>query len=124
MKKIFILILMVLVGISLILSNTKADETRTITHKFRAFTDDTAVSQSAVIYRITGVATASNGVFGIYNSSDLTSANTVVTKCAVEGGEATSGDALPMYDFGKDGLVLDGGMTVVSTGCTIVVEYI
>lgn len=122
MKKLFIFVLLVLVGISLGIPNLKADEARTITHKFKAYTTDASVSQSRVIYRITGVATANNGVFGIYNAIGTGSATESV--CAVEGGEATSGDALPMYDFGPDGLVLDEGATVVITGCTIVVEYI
>jgi len=103
-------------------SYSDAASTRTINRKFRAFTASTAVSQSAVIYRITGVATGSNSVFGIYNVGTL--GGTAVTVCAVEGGEATSGDALPMYDFGEDGLVLNAGMTVIVSGCTIVVEYI
>ena len=122
MKKIFILVLMVLVGVSLIFQNVKADEARTITHKFVAYTANTAVAQSKTIFRITGVATSSNAVFGIYNSATLGGATTAV--CAVEGGEATSGDALPQYTFGSEGLNLDIGSTVVVSGCTIVIEYI
>ena len=123
MKKIFLLVLLALVGIgSFNLPNLKADEARTIPHKFIAYTESTAVTAGKTIYRITGVATANNAVFGIYNTGAL--GTTSVDKCAVEGGEATSGDALPMYDFGDDGLTLDAGSTVVISGCTIIVEYI
>lgn len=124
MKKILLFVLMVLVGVSLFsgVIPVKASEERTITHKFQAYTESTAVAQSKTIFRITGVATGSNAVFGIYNSTTLGGASTAV--CAVEGGEATSGDALPQYNFGSEGLNLDTGSTVVISGCTIVVEYI
>jgi hypothetical protein len=124
MKKIFILVLMVLVGISLFsgLVPAKASESRTIPHKFRAFTESTSVAQGITLYRITGKASASNGVFGIYNATTLGGASNSV--CAVEGGEATSGDALPMYDFGDEGLTLNAGSTIVITGCIVVIEYI
>ena len=121
-KKLLIALMVLGLVFALVIGSSNAEQTRTISRKFRAFTADTAVSQSAVIYRITGVATGNNSVFGIYNVGTL--GGTAVTVCAVEGGEATSGDALPMYDFGDDGLVLDSGMTVVVSNCTIVVEYI
>mgnify|MGYP001582847175 CR=1 FL=1 len=122
MKKISILALMVMIGVSLVFINVRASEERTQTHKFKAYTANTSVSQSKTIFRITGVATGNNAVFGIYNIGTLGAADT--TNVAVEGGEATSGDALPMYDFGKDGLNLDTGSTIVVSGCTIVLEYI
>jgi len=123
MRKFFILALLVLVGISFLVSpHLKAEEARTQTHKFRAFTANTSVGQSATIFRITGVATGTGSVFGIYNA--VTYQGCIVTVCAVEGGEATSGDALPMYDFGPDGISLNTGMSVLVSGCTVVVEYI
>ncbi len=124
MKKLFLFVLVALIGVSLFAGNVpvRADEARTIPHKFVAYTASTAVAQSKTIFRITGVATASNAVFGIYNSATLGGASTAV--CAVEGGEATSGDALPQISFGSEGLSLDTGSTVVISGCTIVVEYI
>ena len=122
MKKLIVALMVLGFIFALVSSYSDAATTRTINRKFRAFAANTAVAQSAVIYRITGVATGSNSVFGIYNVGTL--GGTAVTVCAVEGGEATSGDALPMYDFGEDGLVLNSGMTVVVSGCTIVVEYI
>ena len=112
---------MVLVGISLLFSNLKADEARTIPHKFRAFSSDTSVAQGATIYRITGYTTGANATFGVFNESTLAGD---VTKCAIEGGEATSGDALPHYYFGEEGITLDTGMSVDVYNCTIVIEYI
>lgn len=122
MKKIFILVFVALVGISLLLSGVRADEARTIPHKFVAYSASTAVSQSKVIYRITGVATGSNAIFGIYNAATIAAGD--ASNIAVEGGEATSGDALPNMTFGADGLILDTGSTVKISNCTIVIEYI
>lgn len=121
MKKILLFVLMLLVGISFC-SFAFADEARTIPHKFKAYDSSTAVTQGKVIYRITGVATGSNAVFGVYNVGAIN--ETSASNIAVEGGEATSGDAIPHMYFGEDGLVLDSGSTVIVSGCTIVIEYI
>ena len=122
MKKLFILVLLALVGIGLIIPNLKADEARTQPHKFRAFAESTAVAQGATIFRISGVATGNNAVFGVYNSATL--GGTAVTVCAIEGGEATSGDPIRPESFGSGGLTLDTGMSVVVSNCTIVIEYL
>ena len=122
MKKIFILVLMVLVGISLLFSNLKADEARTIPHKFVGYSASTAVAQSRTIFRITGYATGANASFGIYDAATLATAD--ATTIAVEGGEATSGDALPHMYFGEDGISLGSGATVKITNCIIAIEYI
>ena len=124
MKKMLLFVLMVLVGVSLFsgIIPVQADEARTIPHKFVAYTASTAVAQSKTIFRITGRVTGSSGSFGIYDSTTLGGATNDV--CAVEGGEATSGDALPHYDFGSEGLTLNTGSTVVVSCCTIIVEYI
>lgn len=124
MKKISIFILIGLVGISLFFSvlPVKADESRSIKHQFKAYTADTAVAQSKTLFRISGVATASNAVYGIYNTGTLADASD--SNVATEGGEATSGDALPPIDFGDEGLDLPEGSTIVIYGCTVVLEYI
>lgn len=124
MRKFLIFTLMVLVGISLFsgVIPVKADEARTIPHKFRTFTTNTNVGQGHTIFRITGVTTAANGVFGVYDVSTYVASST--SNCAVEGGEGTAGDALPHYDFGKDGLTLPNGMSVVVSNCYITIEYI
>ncbi len=121
MKKIFILVLMVLVGVGLFLNSIKAEETRTISHKFRAFSADTEGVQGMTIFRITGYTTASNATFAIHDVATLE--DTGLTNAAVEGGEATSGDALPHMYFGENGITL-GNVTVNVEGCVIVVEYI
>ena len=125
MKKIFIFALMVLVGISLLFSNLRADEARTITRKFKGVTSTSvAFTQGVTIYRITGYASGNNGTFAIYNTNSQNSPAPSSTNVAVEGGEATSGDALPVYDFGSEGLVLDSGAVVSLYNCVIVIEYI
>lgn len=121
MRKILSILLVVAVVFAMVLPVT-ADERRTTPHKFRSYTANTSVAQGKTIYRITGVATGSNAVFGIHNVATLGEVTT--SSAAVEGGEATSGDALPHYDFGEDGLTLDTGSTVVAYLCTIVVEYL
>ncbi len=121
MKKILFIILVGLIGIALVAQGLFAEDGRTIIHKFKAYTASTAVTQSKTIYRITGVATGSNAVFGIYNAGTLGDADS--DTIAVEGGEATSGDALPVLEF-PDGLNLDSGSTVIVSGCTVVIEYI
>lgn len=121
MKKILLFVLMALVGISLVTASF-ADEARTIPHKFVGYTANTAVSQSRTIYRITGYATGSNATFGIYNAATIITAT--ASTIAVEGGEATSGDALPNMTFGDDGLILNAGSTVLVSNCVVVIEYI
>ena len=127
MKKILIaLIVLGLIAVGVTISN--ADSTRTINHNFRAITSnitpptELTLLSGATIYRITGVATGSNAVFGIYDSATRVGADN--SNCAIEGGEATSGDALPVYYFGEDGLTLSNGVVVVTNNCTIVIEYL
>lgn len=120
MKK--ILIVLMVLGIIFAGVTSQADITRTMPHKFRTFTAHTSVAQGATIYRITGVTTAANGVFGIYNVATYGAATT--SNCAIEGGEGTAGDALPHYDFGPDGITLDTGMSAVISNCYVTVEYL
>ena len=114
---------MVLGLLSLAIGSSSADSTRTIAHKFKAITADEVVSaQGAVLFKISGVATGSPGFYGIYNTSTFGAA--VAAVCAVEGGEATSGDPVPNVDFGPEGLVLNAGLTVVVNNCTVVIEWL
>jgi len=120
MKK--LIIALIVLGLMVIgASVVNAGSTRTTPHKFRVFSTSTAVAQGATIYRITGRVSGASGSFAIYNCATLPEC--AATNCAVEGGEASSGDAIPMYYFGEEGLTLDTGMTVCVTDCTIVVEY-
>lgn len=122
MKKLFIVLLVLGLFAVGITSSTKAATTRTTPHKFTTYTADTAVAQSRTIYRITGVTTATNGVFGIYNIG--TTGAAANANLAIEGGEGTAGDALPHYDFGPDGISLDTGATVLVTNCNVTVEWL
>ena len=121
MKKILIA-LIVLGLIAIGVSTSSAEQTRKIAHKFKTFTANTDGGQGVTIFRITGVTTAANGVFGIYNVATAGAATTA--NCAVEGGEGTAGDALPHYYFGEEGLSLDAGFSVVVSNCYVTVEYL
>ncbi|KKL79003.1 hypothetical protein LCGC14_2019190 [marine sediment metagenome] len=126
MKKI-IIALIVLGILAFGASLSSADSTRTINHNFRAITTETAAAGPAVlsagtIYRITGYATATNGVWAVYDSA--TASGIADSNCAIEGGEATSGDPFGHYDFGKEGLRFGNGIVVVAHGCTVVIEYL
>ena len=122
MNRKYIIALLVLGLVFAGVVTSQADSTRTTPHKFIAYTSSTAVAQSRTIFRITGVASAAAGSFGIYNIGTLGGA--ALTALAVEGGEATQYDPLTPYDFGKDGLVLDAGSTIVIDGLTVVLEYL
>ena len=121
MKK--ILIALIVLGIIAIgVSQSNADSTRTINHKFRAFAADTEGVPAGTIYRITGYTTGSNATFAIHNCTTLEGSG--LTTAAIEGGEATSGDALPHMYFGEEGLTLSEGMTIDVASCVIVIEYL
>ncbi|KKN09685.1 hypothetical protein LCGC14_1044160 [marine sediment metagenome] len=131
MKKI-IIALIVLGILAFGVSLSSADQTRTINHRYKAIAAGTSSPntvegnyemRSVTIYRITGVATSSNAVFGIYNVSAQGDMS-VNDNLAIEGGEATSGDALPHMYFGKEGIRLAAGTVVRAIGCTIVLEYL
>jgi len=119
MKKILALLIVLglLVGSTVAFAATDRDTPR----KSRAFTADTEGLQSCRIYRITGQTTGANAVFGLYDVAALE--ETSATNVKVEGGEATSGDALPMYDFGDEGLNFATALSVKVTSCVVVIEY-
>jgi len=130
MKKLIIALLvlgMLAVGVQV----SNADSTRTINHSYMAVTSGTTSPNtidgnfetvSMTIYRITGYATGSNSTFGIYNTT--TEETMTNAKVAIEGGEATSGDPLPVYDFGDSGLRIPAGTVIRCVNCTIVIEYL
>ncbi len=126
MKKIFILALMVMVGISLAFVNVKADEARTITRKTVVATagNTVAVGHSATIYRIGGYASSANAVFGVVDNNTIVGNFLSSTNVKVEGGEATQYDSITPMDFGPDGLEFYTGVTVFASGCSVVIEYI
>jgi len=122
MKKLIIALIvlgLIVIGVS---SASAKDNTRTIPHKYRTFSTDTSVGQGATIFRVMGYTTGSNATYGIFNSATI--AGSSATNAAVEGGEATSGDALPTQYFGEEGLSLDTGMSVKVNSCVLVIEYL
>ncbi len=124
MKKIFILVLMVLVGISLIFVNVKADEARTIPYKSVtvAAAHTVVFTHGVVVYKITGYASSGNATFGLYNTT--TTAGAVSATCMVEGGQATQYNSLnPMIDFGEEGLNFDTGLVAITTTMNLAIVY-
>ncbi len=126
MKKLFALVLMALVGISLLFSNVIASESRTIPHKTKCVTSanggQLVVAGGSVLYKVMGYASASNGVFAIVDASSVPLAISTST-VKVEGGEATQYDSMQIFDFGVDGLVFDSGIVIHTSGISVVVEY-
>ncbi len=100
-----------------------ADSTRTIARKSKVVVASEVTSaQGVVVYKVTGYANAASAVYGLYNTSSLGTASEA--KCKVEGGEATQYDQLPTLDFGKDGITFDSGLTVVTNGAYVAIEYL
>lgn len=132
MKKL-IVALMVLGLVFAFVSSPQASSTRTIPIKGKTLTsdlDDTQLfsSQGVTVYKITGYATAANATFALFNSSSIQDCNDGTTSASIEGGEADSGDAIIMYDFGdpnkaESGLNFDNGLVVMATGCNISILY-
>ena len=124
MKKIFIFVLLVLVGISMLNlpANLKADEARTIAKKSKAIiANEVTSTQGITLYKVTGYANAANSVFGLYNASTLGTATAAV--CKVEGGEATQYDSLLTLDFCDEGIEFPDGLTTVVNGAYVTIVY-
>src|SRR3989304_5901680 len=107
MKKILIaLIVLGLIAVGVTISN--ADSTRTINHNFRAITSnitpptELTLLNGATIYRITGVATGANSVFGIYDSATRVGAGD--SNCPPDAGKVGHVHQVLGYYFGEDGL--------------------
>jgi len=123
MRKIFILALMVLVGIGLCFSNSRADEARTIPMKSgTALSASTVISaHGATVYQVIGYAASANAVYSVHNAATvLTAGNSNVM---AEGGEASQYDSFPTINFGTDGLNFDTGVTVITTTASVNVLY-
>ena len=122
-KKIFILVLMVLVGISLIFVNLRAEEARTIPYKTGVAKGarTVIVTHGGTLYRVTGYASSANAIYGIYDASAITSCGTIDP--LVEGGEATQYDSLATLDFGSEGIPFNTGLTIMTTTAYVNVIY-
>lgn len=123
MKKLFILVLMVLVGVSSFSLNLRAAETRTIPYKSKAVVAATTLVKGSggSLHMVTGYAYAANATYAIHDhnaTGGLTTANTLV-----EGGEATQYDSIPTLDFGDDGLPFNTGIVVSTITAYVVVLY-
>ena len=127
MKKIFILVLMVLVGISLVFVNVKAEEARTIPMKSGvAISANTVIlAHGGTLYKITGRATSSNASYVVYNAATVATATAAYSQVNIlaEGGEATQYDSFDTLDFGSEGLEFSTGLTVITTTCDVAVLY-
>ena len=122
MKKIFSVFLMVLVALSLGLSNLKADETRTINHVTKVVTSNTVVETHGVtVYKVSGYANAANAIYALCNQASLATPDSTAYK--VEGGEASQYDSIPTLDFGDEGIRFSTGLTVFTVGSYLVIEY-
>jgi len=121
MKKTFILILAMLMGFGLF-SFSQADEARTIARKSKVITANEVTStQGVTLYKVTGYANAASAVYGLYNTSTLGDAT--ASTCKIEGGEATQYDSIPTLDFGDEGVAFSAGLTVVTSGAYVTIEY-
>ena len=127
-KKLFILVLMVLIGIGLISFNSsiaKADEARTIKMKSKGVAAVPTVisSQGADVFMITGFASSSNCNYSVHDVASLAGDVATTSNVKAEGGEATQYDSVPNVDFGPEGLRFDTGVVVHTTTCTLSVLY-
>ena len=128
MKKIFILALMVLVGISLIVSsNLRADEARTIPMKFgyAAAANTLIVGHGGTLYRILGRATSTQASYVVYDAATVAIATLTspTSNILAEGGEATQYDTLEQIYFGDEGIEFNNGLVVVTTTAHVALHY-
>ncbi len=123
MKKIFILALMVLVGISLLFSNLRADVARTIPmkSKYANATNTVVTANGGTLYIITGFAGSANSNYSIHDSATAAAASDTNVLC--EGGEATQYDSLVTIDFGTEGIDFANGLVVITSTAKLVVLY-
>lgn len=123
MKKISILVLMVLVGISLVFVNAGAEEARTIPMEVgcASATTTVIVAHGGTLYRISGFASSANAYFSVHDTTTTVGGST--TNVLAEGGEASQYDSFPTIDFGDEGIAFKDGLTVVTVGAQVTVLY-
>ena len=129
MKKLFILVLMVLVGIALSLSNSKADETRTIVRKYSvaAAADKTVTTHGGTLYLVTGKASSANCAYSVHDAAgryaNTTTGQGTIDNTMAEGGEATQFDSFDTISFGDEGIPFNNGLVIMTTTCHVNVHY-
>ena len=123
MKKIFILVLMVLVGISLLFSNLRAEEARTIPYlsSYANAANKVVVAHGGTLHLITGFAGSANSNYSIHDSATAAAASDTNVLC--EGGEATQYDSLTTIDFGEEGIPFVNGLVVITSTAKVAVLY-
>ena len=123
MKKTFILALMVLVGVSLLFSNLRAEEARTIPYKsgYANAANTVIVAHGGTLHHITGFAGSTNSNYSIHDSATAAAATDTNVLC--EGGEATQYDSLLPIDFGDEGIPFVNGLVVITSTAKVAVLY-
>ncbi len=123
MKKIFILVLMVLVGIGLLFSNVRAEEARTIPMKsgYANAANTVILAHGGTLYIITGFAGSASSNYSIHDSATAAAASDTNVLC--EGGEATQYDSLTTIDFGDEGIPFVNGLVVITSTAKVAVLY-
>ena len=87
----------------------------------KAYTASTLIKRGdAKVYRVTFIASASNGCFGVYDS--LTVGGTSVTNIKTEGSEATANNGKP-YDFTGKPLEFSTGLYLYINNGIVTIEY-
>lgn len=128
MKKLFVLSVMALIGISVVFSNVKADEARTIPFKYgSAISARTLiVGRGGTLHKISGIAASANAIWSIHDYGSIADSHggtKTRENILAEGGEATQYDAIGPIDFGEEGLPFVNGLVVVTTTADIAVTY-
>ena len=124
MKKLLILSLMVLVGISLV-SLSYADEARTIPMKSKgvASKKTLVLANGADVFLITGYAGSANCTYSVHDVASIGDSQMTLANVMAEGGEATQYDSVPNVDFGSEGLSFANGVAVNTTTCELSILY-
>ena len=127
MKKLFILVLMVLVGVSLVFVNLRAEEARTIPYKtgFANRAQTVIVAHGVTLYKVMGRATSANAWFSIHDASSKANmaGSLAITTVKAEGGEATQYDSFEPLNFGDEGLDFVNGIVVYTTTAHVILLY-
>ena len=127
MRKLFILVLMVLVGVSLVLVNVRADEARTIPMKtgYAASANTLITAHGGTLYRITGRASSAAAYYVVYDAATVAIATLTSPTSGIlaEGGEATQYDTLEPQYFGEEGIDFNNGLVIVTSTAEVCVQY-
>ena len=120
---VLILALCGLVGVTLATKAT-AEESNTRVRPVHLLntltTSGTFVAHGARLYSLSGYAGAANSYFGLYDCDEL--GDTATTNIRFEGGEASQYDGIA-HNFGTNGAQFANGITLVTVGMYVTIEY-